>query len=238
MQKNSFALLRRRQDLFTCKKICNLQKRFVDMIPWFPPSSTETQLVLQVHEYKNDAFYCPPYTETPIFFASDKTFFCKYTNLAFFYGDKTFFASYKSLIFFAVQAVLRGNPFCYAGLIHLVRTGCYQFLCVPCEDIVSLQFLSAQDLMVMWLDDKTVLDVFTLLPACFTLFTGRAWLGKTLPPTLLLIDLAFNSIYLLHFWLKALLRWYHKTSVKLCRLGAVLMGNQFFYAGLIHLVRT
>ncbi|XP_062337499.1 calcium-activated potassium channel subunit alpha-1-like [Osmerus eperlanus] len=102
-----------------------------------------------------------------------------------------------------------------------------------------LRFLSAQDLMVMWLDYKTIVDMFTVTPSCFTVVTGRAWLGRLMmfPPS----GLRFlRALYILELpavlgMLKILTS---KTSQRLCRLGAILMGSLFFYAGLIHLVES
>ncbi|XP_067117105.1 calcium-activated potassium channel subunit alpha-1-like [Osmerus mordax] len=93
-----------------------------------------------------------------------------------------------------------------------------------------LRFLSAQDLMVWWLNYKTIADIFTVAPACFTVVTGRAWLGLRF----------LRALYILE--LPAILQMLNiltsKTSQRLCRLGAILMGTLFFYAGLIHLVES
>lgn len=49
------------------------------------------------------------------------------------------------------------------------------FLCV-----IVHQFLAAQDKLMVWVDLRSLVDFFTIAPSFVTLFSRRAWLGKTL----------------------------------------------------------
>uniref|UniRef100_A0A673ZR23 BK channel n=1 Tax=Salmo trutta TaxID=8032 RepID=A0A673ZR23_SALTR len=83
----------------------------------------------------------------------------------------------------------------------------------------GLRFLAAQDKLTVWVDLRSLVDFFTITPSIVTLFSRRAWLGKTL------IHGSFHKECLF-------------TTLKLSRLVAILTGTLLTSAGFIHLLEN
>uniref|UniRef100_A0A8C7CNF9 BK channel n=1 Tax=Oncorhynchus kisutch TaxID=8019 RepID=A0A8C7CNF9_ONCKI len=83
----------------------------------------------------------------------------------------------------------------------------------------GLRFLAAQDKLMVWVDLRSLVDFFTIAPSFVTLFSRRAWLGKTL------IHGSFHKECLF-------------TTLKLSRLVAILTGTLLTSAGFIHLLEN
>ncbi|KAL7836940.1 hypothetical protein AOLI_G00282240 [Acnodon oligacanthus] len=94
----------------------------------------------------------------------------------------------------------------------------------------GLRFIAAQDKLLAWVELKSLIDFFTIIPSFIGLFTKRAWLGLKFLRALNFLELP-RVLQLLNIP-------HSNTSLKLTRLIAVLVGSLLTAAGALHLLEN
>ncbi|KAL7840004.1 hypothetical protein SRHO_G00266620 [Serrasalmus rhombeus] len=93
----------------------------------------------------------------------------------------------------------------------------------------GLRFVAAQDELRAWVELKSLIDIFTIIPSFIGLFTKRAWLGLKFLRALHLLELPrVLQLNIPH----------SNTSLKLTQLITVLVGSLLTAAGALHLVEN
>ncbi|XP_037387767.1 calcium-activated potassium channel subunit alpha-1-like [Pygocentrus nattereri] len=93
----------------------------------------------------------------------------------------------------------------------------------------GLRFVAAQNELRAWVELKSLIDIFTIIPSFIGLFTKRAWLGLKFLRALHLLELP--SVLQLNIP-------HSNTSLKLTQLITVLVGSLLTAAGALHLVEN
>ncbi|KAM6965342.1 calcium-activated potassium channel subunit alpha-1-like [Aplochiton taeniatus] len=94
----------------------------------------------------------------------------------------------------------------------------------------GLRLLAAKDKLKVWVEVRSLVDFFTIIPTFVTLYTYRAWLGLRFIRALHILELPviLQILNILN----------SNKSLKLSRLVSILIATWLTSAGLIHIVET